>query len=105
MRYKTWFCNTLCTCGKPKKIHKVLQNRSLIHEFFIYAFFWVFYPDNIFLVDLYQEMLGPGVKMGSYPSPFGIKISLVSMRNPIFLVARDQASIPGVNRVLSSKKL
>jgi len=27
------------------------------------------------------------------------------MRNPIFLIARDQASIPGVNRVLSSQKL
>jgi len=27
------------------------------------------------------------------------------MRKPILLVARDQASIPGVNRVLSSKKL
>ena len=27
------------------------------------------------------------------------------MRNPIFLVALDQASIPGVNRVLSPKKL
>jgi len=27
------------------------------------------------------------------------------MRNPIFLVARDQASIPGVNRVLSPKKI
>ena len=49
-------------------------------------------------------MLGPGVDVGSYPFPFGIKLSLVSMRNPIFLVARDQDSIPGVNRVLSSKK-
>jgi len=27
------------------------------------------------------------------------------MRNPIVIVARDQASIPGVNRVLSPKKL
>jgi len=54
---------------------------------------------------LYYEMLGPGVDVGSYPFPFGIKFSLVSMRKPIFLVARDQASIPGVNRVLSSKKL
>jgi len=27
------------------------------------------------------------------------------MRNPIFLVTWDQASIPGVNRVLSLKKL
>ena len=70
----------------------------------IYEFFWVFYPDNIFLVDLYHETLGPGVNVGSYPFPFGITISLVSMRNPIFLVARDQASILSVNRVLSSKK-
>jgi len=30
---------------------------------------------------------------------------LVSMRKPVFLVAGDQASIPGVNRVLSPKKL
>jgi len=48
-------------------------------------------------------MLGPGVNVGSYPFPVGIEFSLVSMRKPIFLVARDQASIPGVNRVLSSK--
>jgi len=34
--------------------------------------------------DLYHETLGPGVNVGSYPFPFGIKISLVSMRNPIF---------------------
>jgi len=75
-------------------------------------FWWVFYPDNVFLVDLYYEMfnkLGPGVNVGSYPFPFGIKFSLVSMRKPIFWVARDQASIPRagvtVNRVLSSKNL
>jgi len=52
-----------------------------------------------------HEMLGPGVNVGSYPFPFEIKFSLVSMRKPMFLVARDQTSIPGVNRVLSSKKL
>jgi len=78
---------------------------SRITRILIYEIFWVFYPDNIFLVDLYHETLGPRVNMGSYPFPFGIKISLLSMRNPIILVARDQASIPGVNRVLSSKKL
>jgi len=49
--------------------------------------------------------VGTGVNVGSYPFPVGIKFSLVSMRKPIFFVARDQASIPGVNRVLSSKKL
>jgi len=70
----------------------------------IYEFFWVFYPDNIFLVDLYHETLGPRVNVGSYPFPFGITFSLVSTRNPIFSVARDQASILSVNRVLSSKK-
>jgi len=43
--------------------------------------------------------------MGSCPFPFGINFFLVSMRKPIFLVARDQASIPGVNCVLSPKKL
>ena len=43
--------------------------------------------------------------MGSYPFPFGINFFLVFMRKPIFLVAGDQASIPGVNRVLSPKKL
>ena len=32
-------------------------------------------------------------------------IFLASMRNPIFLVAQDQASIPGVNSVLSPTKL
>jgi len=68
-------------------------------------FFLGFLPDNIFLVGMYHETLGPGVNVGSYPFPFGIKISLESMRKPIFLVARDQALIPGVNRVLSSKKL
>ena len=68
----------------------------MIKQWFNYEFWWVFYPDNYFLVDLYHEMLGPGVNVGSYPFPFGIKISLVSMRKPIFLVARDQASIPGV---------
>jgi len=31
--------------------------------------------------------------VGSYPFPLGIEISLLSMRHPIFLVARDQASI------------
>ena len=76
---------------------------SRITRILIYEIFWVFYPDNIFLVDLYHETLGPRVNMGSYPFPFGIKISLLSMRNPIILVARDQASIPGVNRVLSPK--
>ena len=38
----------------------------------IYPVWWVFYPGNIFLVDLYHETLGPGVGMGSYPFPFGI---------------------------------
>jgi len=70
----------------------------------IYEFWWVFYPGNIFLVDLYHETLGPGVNVGSYRFPFGI-FFLISMQNPIFLVAGDQASIPGVNRVLSPKKL
>ena len=64
-----------------------------------------FLPRQFFLVDLYHEMLGPGVKVGSYPFPFGIKFSLVSMREPTFLVAPDQASIPGVNRVLFSNKI
>ena len=77
----------------------------VIKQLFIYEFWWVFYPDNFFLVNLYHETLGLEVNVGSYPFPFGIKFSLVSMRKPIFLVARDQASIPGVNRVLSSKKL
>jgi len=67
----------------------------LIKQLFIYKFWWSFYPDNIFLVDLYHETLGPGVNVESYPFPFGIKFSLVSMRKPIFLGARDQASIPG----------
>ena len=58
-----------------------------INQIITYEFFWVFYPDNIFVVDLYHETLGPGVNVGSYPFPFGIKISLVSMRNHIFLVA------------------
>ena len=71
----------------------------------IYEIWWVLYPGNIFLVDLYHETLGPGVSMGLYPFPFGIKFFLVSMRKPIFLVARDQASIPGMNRVLSPKKM
>jgi len=71
----------------------------------MYEVWWVLYPGNIFLVDLYHETLGPGVSMGSYPFPLGINFFLVSMQNPIFLVARDQASIPGVNRVLSPKKL
>jgi len=77
----------------------------MIKQAYNSEFWWVFYPDNIFLVDLYYEMLGPWINVGSYPFPFGIKFSLASMRKPIFLVARDQASIPGVNRVLSSKKL
>jgi len=59
----------------------------------------------MFLVDWYHEMLGPGVSMGSYPFPFGIKFILVSMRKLILPVPGDQASIPGVNRVLSPKKL
>jgi len=63
----------------------------------IYEVWWVFYPGNMFLVDLYQETLGPGVSMGSYPFPFGIQIFLVYMRKPFFLVARDQVSIPSVN--------
>jgi hypothetical protein len=62
-----------------------------INQIFIYEIFWLFYPDNIFLVDLYHETLGPGVNVGSYPFPFGIKISLVSMRNPIFL-SRSRSS-------------
>jgi len=64
-----------------------------------------FLPRQIFFVDLYHETLGPGFNVGSYTFPFGINFSLVSMWKPIFLVARDQASIPGVNRVLSSNKL
>jgi len=97
--FQTWrnfywaiqFCNNTCkTCDQSN----------------IYLWiFLCFLPDNIFLVDLYHKTLGPGVNVGSYPFPFGIKIYSVSMRKPIFLVARDQASIPGVNRVLSSKKL
>ena len=79
-------------------VHAVFWNN-------LYQVWWVLYPGNIFLVDLYHETLGPGVSMGSYPFPFGINFILVSMRNPIFWVARDQASIPGVNRVLSPKKL
>ena len=59
----------------------------------------------MFLVDLYNETLGPGVSMGSYSFPFGIEYFFVSMRKPIFLVTGDQASIPSVNRVLSPKKL
>jgi hypothetical protein len=55
-----------------------------IKQIFIYNSFWVFYPDKIFLIDLYHETLGPGVNVGSYPFPFGIEISLASMRNPIF---------------------
>jgi len=43
--------------------------------------------------------------MGSHPFPVEIEFSLVSMRKPIFLVVRDQASIPGVNGVLSPKKM
>jgi len=77
----------------------------IIKQWIKYEFWWVFYSGNIFLVHLYHEMLGPGVNMGSYPFPFGMRFSVVSMRNPIFLVARDQASIPGVNRVLSPKNL
>ena len=78
---------------------------AMIKQVYDFEFWWVFYSYNIFLVDLYYEMLGPGVNVGSYPFPFGIKFSLVSIRKPIFGVARDQASIPGVIRVLSSKKL
>ena len=52
-----------------------------------------------------QYLFGPGVNVGPYPFPSRIKFSLLSMPEGIFLVARDQASIPGVNRVLSSKKL
>ena len=76
-----------------------------IKQLFNYEFWCVFYPDNIFLVDLYHETLGPGANVGSYPFPFGIKFSLVSMQKPIFLIARDQASISSVHCVLSSKKL
>jgi len=78
---------------------------STIKQLFDSKFWWDFYPDNIFLVDLYHEMLRPGVNVGSYPFPFGIKFSLVSMRKPIFLVARDQASISGVNGCIVLKKI
>ena len=56
-----------------------------------------FLPRHFFLVDLYHETLGPGVDVGSYPFPFEIRFSLISLRNPVFVVARDQASILGVN--------
>ena len=85
-----------------------MQYFTLSYIFFqnnLYEVWWVLYPGNIFLVDLYHETLGPGASMGSYPFPFGINFFLVSMRNPIFWVARDQASIPGVNRVLSPRTL
>ena len=50
----------------------------------IYEVWWVFYPGNIFLVDLYHETLGPGVSMGSYPFPFGIKFFYYPCENPFF---------------------
>jgi len=37
----------------------------------------------MFLVDLYQETLGPGVNVGSYPFPFGINFPLASMRKSV----------------------
>jgi len=86
-RYATWYSTLLMS---------FFQNN-------IYEVWWVFYPGNIFLVDLYHETLGPGVSMGSYPFPFGIQFVSISMRKPILPVAGDQASIPGVNRVLSPK--
>jgi len=97
LRLENWTSEPLC--------YAVLHTRNGFFYKNLYEVWWVFYPDNMFLVDLYHETLGPGVNVGSYPFPFGIKNSLVSMRNPTFLVARDQASIPSVNRVLSSKKL
>jgi len=78
---------------------------SSIKQFLIYEFWWGFYPDNIFLVDLYHETLELGANVRSYLFPFGIRFFLAFMRKLVFLVARDQASIPGVNHVLSSKKL
>ena len=40
----------------------------------IYKVWWVFYPGDIFLVELYHKTLGPWVSMGSYPFPFRIKL-------------------------------
>ena len=64
-----------------------------------------FYPGNIFSVELYHEMLGPGVSMGSYPFSFGIKSFLESMRKPIFLVAGDQVSISRCEPCIVPKKI
>ena len=96
-RPSSWTIEPLC-CAVLHHVNTFFWNK-------IYEVWWVLYPGNIFLVDLYHETLGPGVSMVSYPFPFGFNFFVVSMRNPIFWVARDQASIPGVNHVLSPRKL
>jgi len=65
LKHRTWR-----PLGSPVLVDFVISVRK---QESMYEVGWVFYPGNIFLVDLYHETLGPGFSIGSYPFPFEIK--------------------------------